>query len=466
MRGFDTLRARLVRDYEKKTPRSRALFRRAEKVMVAGGSHTIRLWRPYPFSTASADGPAVRDLDGNVYLDYWQGHYANILGHNPRVVRRGMAAALARGTLHTGFEAGAQIELAEAVVRGLGGRGARVRFTTSGTLATMYAVMMAQGLTGRDLVLKVGGGWHGASPYLLKGVKYRRESGFEGRESAGLLDDIVRRTLVTRFNDVDDLRRVMAEHGDRVACFIVEPFLGVGGFLAASREYLETARRLTREHGALLIFDEIISGYRFCPGGVQTLYGIRPDLTTLGKIIGGGHAVAAVVGPGDIMDECERGRDGGARVYFEGGTFSAHAEYMTAGLIMLGQLAGRAKTVYPRIGALGERLRRGIEAAFAKQGLTVRTTGDGNDVVRGSSLFMVHFPRRPGLAYDRPEDIHDPDRSDIPLREDLLKLALLVHGINVVHGGGAVSAAHGPKEIEQTIAAYGAAARLLAEFLD
>lgn len=466
MRGFDKLRARLVREYEAKTPRSRALFRRAGKVMVAGGSHTIRLWRPYPFSTAAAEGPCVRDLDGNAYIDYWQGHYANILGHNPRVVRRGMAAALARGTLHTGFEAGAQIELAETLVRGLGGRGTRVRFTTSGTLATMYAVMMAQGLTGRDLVLKVGGGWHGASPYLLKGVKYRRDQGFEGRESAGLLDDIVRRTLVTRYNDVDDLERVMAEHGDRVACFIVEPYLGVGGFLAASRAYLETARRLTRKHGALLIFDEIISGYRFCPGGVQTLYGLRPDLTTMGKIIGGGHAVAAVAGPGEIMDECEHGRDGGGRVYFEGGTFSAHAEYMKAGLIMLGQLAARAGTVYPRIGALGERLRRGIEAAFAKEGMAVRATGDGNDVVPGSSLFMVHFPLRAGVAYDRPEDIHDPDRSDIPMREDLLKLALLVNGINVVHGGGAISAAHGPKEIEATIAAYAAAARLFAASLD
>lgn len=466
MRGYDKLRNLLVREYEKKTPRSRQVFRRAEKVMVAGGSHTIRLWRPYPFFAASAEGPRVRDVDGNAYIDYWQGHYANILGHNPRAVRRGIASALERGALHTGFEAGAQIELAEALVRGLGGRGAKVRFTTSGTLATMYAVMMAQGLTGRDLVLKVGGGWHGASPYLLKGVKYRSGEGFEGRESAGLLDDIVRRTLVTRYNDVDDLHRVMAEHGDRIACFIVEPFLGVGGFLAATQEYLETARRLTKERGVILIFDEIISGYRFCPGGVQTLYGLRPDLTTLGKIIGGGHAAAAVVGPREIMDECEHGRDGGARVYFEGGTFSAHAEYMKAGVIMLAELAGRAKTIYPRIARAGERLRRGIEAAFAKHGIAARCTGDGNAVVPGSSLFMAHFPRRSDIVFDRPEDVHDPARSDIPMREDLLKLALLVNGVNVVHGGGAVSTAHGPREIEATIAAYGEAARLFAKYLD
>ena len=218
MTGFDRLRDRLVREYKKKTARSRAVFRRAEKVMIAGGSHTIRLWRPYPFFAAAAEGPAVRDIDGNAYIDYWQGHYANILGHNPRLVRRGIAASLERGALHTGFEARHQIELAEALVDGLGGREAKVRFTTSGTLATMYAVMLAQGLTGRDHVLKIGGGWHGASPYLLKGVKYHAGEGFEGRESAGLLDDIVRRTLVTRFNDWPTSHRVIdgARRPDRL----------------------------------------------------------------------------------------------------------------------------------------------------------------------------------------------------------------------------------------------------------
>ena len=223
-----------------------------------------------------------------------------------------------------------------------------------------------------------------------------------------------------------DLERVIGEHGDRIACFIVEPFLGVGGFIAASKEYLELARRLTAKRGILLIFDEIISGFRFRPGGVQTFYGVRPDLTTLGKVIGGGHAVAAVVGPSEIMETCECGPGGSQRVYFEGGTFSAHSEYMKAGLVMLGYLAGHAATVYPRLARAGERLRRGIESVFAEAGIEARCTGDGNDIVPGSSLFMVHFPRLAGVAYDRPEDIHDGRRSDLPMREDLLKLALLV----------------------------------------
>jgi glutamate-1-semialdehyde 2,1-aminomutase len=330
----------------------------------------------------------------------------------------------------------------------------------------MYAVMLAQGLTGRNHVLKVGGGWHGASPYLLKGVRFRPGQGFKAGESAGIPDELVRRTLVTRFNDLEDLQRIMDQHGRRIACFIVEPFLGVGGFLPASRAYLERARRLTARHGIVLVFDEIISGFRFRPGGVQTLYGIRPDLTTLGKVIGGGHAVAAVVGPAEVMEECERGRGGGDRVFFEGGTFSSHAEYIKAGLVMIGYLAGHAATVYPRLARAGERLRLGIERVFAAAGVPARCTGGGNEVVAGSSLFMVHFPRQPDIAYDRPEDIHDPGRSDLPRREELLKLALLVNGVNIVHGGGAISATHGPKEIEATIAAYGEAARLFRRYLD
>ena len=465
MTGMDRLRDRLVKEYRKKTAKSRAVFRRAQGVMVEGGSHSIRLWRPYPFFAAAAEGPRVRDVDGNTYVDYWQGHYANILGHNPPLIRRKIGSCLDRGALHTGFEAGLQIELAEALVRGLGGGEAKVRFTTSGTLATMYAVMLAQGLTGRDLVLKVGGGWHGASPYLLKGVKHHAGQGFRGRESAGLGDEIVRRTLVTRYNDGDDLRRIVERRGDRIACFIVEPFLGVGGFLPAEKEYLELARSLTAKHGILLVFDEIISGFRFLPAGLQTLYGIRPDLTAFGKIIGGGHAVSAVVGPGEFMEGCRRGRGGRGRVFFEGGTFSAHAEYMKAGLAMLGRLSQGASTLYPRLARSGEKLRRGIEKVFAEAGVPARTTGDGNAVVPGSSLFMVHFPRRGDVACRTPEDIHDERRSDVALREDILKLALLVNGVNVVHGGGAVSAAHGDRDIEATIAAYGEAARLFKRYL-
>jgi glutamate-1-semialdehyde 2,1-aminomutase len=464
MNGMDKLRDHLVREYKKKTKKSRAVFQRAEKVMIAGGSHTIRLWRPYPFFATRAEGPAVRDADGNWYTDYWQGHYANVLGHNPRLIRREIAASLDRGALHTGFEASHQIELAELILRRLGYQNERVRFTTSGTLATMYSVMLAEGFTGRDLILKIGGGWHGASPYLLKGVKFQPGTGFEGDESAGVLEDILRRTLITRFNDGGDLERIIKEKGDRIACFILEPFLGVGGFLPASREYLTLARELTAKYGIVLIFDEVVSGFRFIPSGVQVLYGVQPDISVFGKIIGGGHAVAAVVGRQDIMGGCESGAGFRGRVRFDGGTFSAHSEYMRAGLIMLKHLIRHADTIYPRLARSGEKLREGVERAFAAEGVPAMCTGGGNDVIPGSSMIMVHFPTGETVLRS-PEDLHDERRSNVRLREDLLKLALLVHDVNVVHGGGAISSTHSKADLERTIDAYGEAARLFKKFL-
>ena len=464
MDGMDKLREHLVREYRKKTPKSGRVFARAAKVMIAGGSHTIRLWRPYPFFATRAEGPVVRDADGNAYIDYWQGHYANVLGHNPPLIRRQIAASLGRGALHTGFEAVHQIDLAELILRQLGANDDRVRFTTSGTLATMYSVMLAEGFTGRDLILKIGGGWHGASPYLLKGIKFQPGAGFESDESAGVLEDILRRTIVTRFNDGTDLERIFKERGDRIACFILEPFLGVGGFLPASRPYLRLASELTERYGAVLIFDEVVSGFRFAPTGVQSLYGVRPDLSVFGKIIGGGHAVAAVVGRRDIMEGCESGQGLRGRVRFDGGTFSAHSEYMKAGLIMLKHLIRHAGTIYPRLARSGETLRTGVESAFAAAGVPAVCTGAGNDVIPGSSMIMAHFPVD-GARLQSPEDLHDERRCRVQLREEILKLALLVHGVNVVHGGGAISSTHTAADLEQTVEAYGEAARLFKKYL-
>lgn len=463
-RKIRRLRAFLEDEYRRKTPRSRALFRRAEKVMVGGGSHTLRLYHPYPFFVTTARGAELRDADGRNYIDYWQGHYANILGHNPELIRKGMQSALRGGALHSGFEAAAQIELAELLIESLGQPRWKVRFTTSGTLAAMYSVMLAKAVTGREFVLKVGGGWHGASPDLLKGVKYHGAAGFGAAESAGLAADVFRKTIITPFNDGERLARVFKTRGDQIAGFILEPYLGVGGFVPADPEYLALARNLTRRHGAILVFDEVISGFRLCPGPVFSLYGIAPDLAVFGKIIGGGHAVAAVAGRPEIMAGCGVGSRF-PRVFFEGGTFSGHAEYMTAGAVMLRHLIRHENVIYPRLAAFGRRLRQAIEDVFKSEGIEARTTGSGNDIVRGGSLFMVHFPVRPGHVFRRPEDSLDERASHLALREETLKLALAVEGVHVVHGGGAVSVAHEEKHLEKTVEAYGAAAGLFRKFL-
>ncbi|MBM3310103.1 MAG: aminotransferase class III-fold pyridoxal phosphate-dependent enzyme [Candidatus Aminicenantes bacterium] len=454
----------LVERYESRTPRSREAFARAEKVMVRGGSHTLRLFRPYPFFVRKAQGATVEDLDGGTYIDYWQGHYANVLGHNPPELAAEVERLAGRnGPLHTGFESEFQVLLAERLLERLGWKGHKVRFTTSGTLAAMSAVLLAQGFTGREKILKVAGGWHGASPMLLKGVKYG-PGGYEHLESAGLPERTLRNTLLVKFNDLDDLERVVRKAGDKAACFIVEPFLGAGGFLPATSDYLAAARRLCDRHGIVLIFDEIVSGFRFGPAGVQTLYGVEPDLAAFGKVIGGGHAVAAVTGKRFLLDCCETKAPAARRVLFEGGTFSSHPQYMKAGLAMLNVLSRRSKTIYPRLGAMGEALRRGVEKAFAVQGFRVQCTGDPDPLLGGSSMFMVNFPKD-SAGLRSAEDVADPARCDVALKEDVLKLALMTMGVHVVHGGGAVSAAHQTSDIDRTLEAYAEAARLFKSYL-
>lgn len=463
MEKIDRFIAVLEAKYRKKTKKSRGLYARAQKVMVRGGSHSLRLWAPYPFFMAKAKGPYVYDIDGNDYIDYWQGHYANILGHNPVVLKSELERFDPEsGSLHTGFEGESQVRLAELLLKQIGCRDTKVRFTTSGTLATMYAVMLAQAHTGREGILKIGGGWHGASPYLLKAVKYHPKMGFVRGESAGVPKEILRNTHATRFDDPDDLEKIVRSKGNSLACFILEPFLGVGGFLAASKEYLQRARQLTEEYGIVLIFDEIISGFRFCPSGVQKLYGIEPDLSTFGKLIGGGHAVSAVAGRAEIL-EGSRAKVK-QRVLFEGGTFSSHPQYMRAGYVMLKYLVEHADTVYTRLARAGDILRKRVEDVFIAEGIEAKCTGFGNAVLRGSSLYMVNFPLKK-MEYANAEDIWNPVLSDVRLREEILKLALITEDVHVVHGGGAISTAHEDRHLDRTVAAYGEAARLFKKYL-
>lgn len=454
----------LNREYEKRTPKSRLMFQRASRVMVRGGSHSLRLWKPYPFFPASAHGAAVTDIDGRRYLDYWQGHYANILGHNPEAIRQEVEPYVAAGSLHTGFESSVQVKLAEKILGTLHQPGLKIRFTTSGTLASTYAVMLAMGYTGRQEVLKIGGGWHGASPYLLKGVKFHPGHGFNQVDSAGLPPEFARHVFITRFNDSDQLEKMFKKHGTKLAAFILEPFIGVGGFLFCSSEYLKLARKLADEYGVVLIFDEIISGFRFCPSGLQTLYGVKPDISLFGKLIGGGQAVAAVAGKTKIMDGCQTAGASGLQVNFEGGTFSAHEEYIRTGLAMIKYILGHENKIYSSIGRLAASLRQGIEQAFEAEGLKVVCTGAGHESVQQSSFFMVNFPKK-DISYFTPEDVWDPARSDVFLREEALKLALLINGVHVVHGGGCLSTAHTDNDIKKTIEAYGQAARIFKKFL-
>jgi glutamate-1-semialdehyde 2,1-aminomutase len=412
--------------------------------MIDGGSHAVRLIKPFPPRITEARGAYVTDEDGHKILDFWQGHFANILGHNPPVITEALAEAFRGGFgLQTGFTDRLQAETAEILCAQSGAE--RVRFTTSGSLATMYSVLLARGFTGRSLVMKAGGGWHGGQPWGLVGVDFHTENGrsFGHAESRGLPGAVEEEVIVTRFNDPQMLEDQFAAHGDRISCFILEPVIGSAGFLPADPAYLEAARDITRRHGAVLIFDEVISGFRFCAGSVGRLYGVMPDLFTFAKVMGGGMPVAAVAGRADIM--AQAGRGGGVR--FSGGTYSCHPASLLAAKIMMEYLVKHESEVYPALGAIGDRARRTVEAAFSEEGLPASCTGDPNSVIPGSSVSAVLFPYTYGITFTSPEQTKNPDICDVELSDTVLQLALLLEDVHVMHGLGAVSTAHTDNEI-------------------
>jgi glutamate-1-semialdehyde 2,1-aminomutase len=428
-------------------------------VLVDGVSHGARLFWPYPFRITAARGPCVTDLDGHQIIDFWQGHFANILGHNPAVILDALRGQLDQGFgLQTGIPDEAQTELAATLARATGAD--QVRLTTAGTLATMYAIMLARAYTGRSVVLKIGGGWHGANPLALKGVT-RTDKVFAAVDSAGISSNTDNEVLITRFNDVEALHEMFRQQGERIACFIFEPCPGGGGFIPATRAFMAAARELTRHYGALLILDEVITGFRYCAAGVQRLYGVQADLSTFGKIIGGGMPISAVVGRGDVMARASESAP--ERVWFNGGTFAEHPLCMRAGQAMLDYLIAHEQEVYPMLAARARRLQEGIERVFAGRGIFARCTGqDAEALPNGSSLSWVNL-MHDDAPLTSPEDVTDPARCDVVLREKALKLGLVLHGVNVSHGLGAVSLSHSDETLARTLEAYDAVAKRIAE---
>jgi len=463
-RDHSRLVAKLAEEYSNHAPKSAAVHKKATKYLVDGGSHSLRLTQPFPPRPVSAHGAWITDEDGNKILDFWQGHFANILGHNPEVVTSALAAAFEDGFgLQTGFEDRFHVEAAEILCRQTGSE--RVRFTTSGTLATMNSIMLSLAFTGRGLVMKAGAGWHGGHPWGLKGVGFRAETddGFQYVDTEGLPPAVTDNVIVTHFNDPDRLRSDFRQHGDQLACFIVEPFIGAGGCLPATAEYLHTARELTRKHGVVLILDEVIAGFRFRAGDAGSLYGIRADLATFGKAIGGGMPVAALAGREEILRLV--GREGGKKVKFSGGTYSAHPASMLAAKTFMEYLVAHEDEIYPRLSTLGEQARRTAEAAFGAEGIYARCPRYRGGVLPGSSLSLVAFPYEEGRELRSPEDVRNPALCDVVLAEEVLQLSLLINDVYTMHGLGAVSTAHTTEDLDLLGEAYGRVARLFKQHL-
>lgn len=378
--------------------RSEAAFA-ASKVRLPGGVNSpVRALGSVggvPFFAAFGKGPWITDIDGNRYVDYILSYGPHVLGHAHPAIVAAITDAATRGTAF-GAPTEAETMLAERV-RALVPSMERMRFVSSGTEATMSAIRVARGFTGRDLIIKFDGCYHGHADGLL----VKAGSGgltFGNPDSAGVTAGAARDTLVADYNDLNDVERLMNAHPGAVACVILEPVVGNMGLVAPVPGFLEGLRTLCDRHGALLIFDEVMTGFRVHLGGAQALYGVKPDLTCLGKVIGGGLPVGAYGGRGEIM----------ARIAPEGpvyqaGTLSGNPISMAAGIAALDELTKPG--VFARATAATAAITSGLEAAAKAVGLIVLAPSVG-------TMFTPFFgPFASGRA---PQCLRDVQATDIP----------------------------------------------------
>jgi glutamate-1-semialdehyde 2,1-aminomutase len=436
--------------YRQKTPLSERLFQRAKEVMPGGISHNLHYFPPRPFFVKKAKGAKIWDLDGNEYVDLWLGNYTNILGHHSEIVVEAIERQLKEG-IHWGILFEKQVEWAE-IIQELIPCAEMVRFCCSGTEATMYAVRLARGFTGKKTILKIGGGWHGANSDLSLGIKMP----YEKEESLGLLPELQKYTKVIHFNDLPGSLETICQNEKDLAGIILEPVIAEGGFIPATTEYLKMLRSETERLGALLIFDEVISGFRVALGGAQERFGITPDLTTLGKIVGGGLPVGALVGKREILERTspEKKVSKWERILIGGGTFSSNPLTTAAGLAMLHYLKDHAREVYSLLEAKGKKVREGAQGSFRREGMNAIVTGI-------SSLFQTHFPFQKGVTLDSPQKIQQ--FTDIEKREVEFRIRMLTKGVHVMHGGGSLSITHSDDDIEKVIRATGEVAKEMAK---
>jgi glutamate-1-semialdehyde 2,1-aminomutase len=416
--------------YRATTPASAALHDRATASLPGGNTRTTIYVEPYPYYLVRGDGCRIWDADGIERLDFINNYTSLILGHShPRVVEaiREQAGLIVSGAAPHELE----IELAEAIKQRLPSV-ELVRFANSGTEGTMMAIRAARAFTGRTKIAKFSGGYHGTHDYAsVDGGAAGATGTGSAVASAGIPAAVADTMVLAPFNDPDETERVLARHSDDLAAVIVEPIMGAAGVIPGDETFLRFLRELTQSMGALLVFDEVIS-FRIGYHGAQGRHGITPDLTTLGKIIGGGLPVGGFGGRGDIMELFDPRRPG---YLGHGGTFNANPLTLAGGLATLGELT---PDVYERLDLLGSRLREGLEALFASSGIPAQV----NQV---ASLFAIHATAEPVTDYASAQ------AADRALMHEL-HLAMLNHGVAFTgRGMGCLSTPMGEAEIDQFV---------------
>ena len=369
--------ADVIADYRASSPRSAALHEEARRVMPGGDTRTVAFHAPYPLVITGGQGCRIHDADGRTYIDLLNNYTSLIHGHAHPAIVAAVSERLPHGTAFPAPNE-AQTRLAEIIVDRVASVDL-VRFCNSGSEAVMNALRAARAFTGRDLIVKMEGGYHGTYDDIEVSVRPDPRDPASGPDHApiavlgtrGVPSNTTDNVLVTPFNDIDAVERLMRERGQDVAAVIVEPVMGSAGMLPADQAFLEALRVLTLEHDALLIFDEVMS-FRLEPGGVQQHYRVRPDLTTFAKIIGGGFPVGGFGGRASVMEQFDPLRPA---PLWQSGTFNGNLITMVAGVAAM---EAYTPAEVNRINGLGDRLRDGLRAALQDARVPAAVTGYGS----------------------------------------------------------------------------------------
>jgi len=363
-----------LKSYKIKTKKSAELFKKSKKLHVNGVHHNIRFFEPYPFITKSSSGKFLIDVDSNKYVDYWMGHWSLILGHSPKNVRTNVRMQLDNGWIH-GTVSKNSIDLSEKISKAVP-VAEKIRYASTGTEATMYAVRLARTITKRKTIAKIDGGWHGYTTDLLKTINWP----FHKSESSGLTDE--KHIISLPYNNLEKSVKILKTKKNDLAAIIIEPVLGGGGCIPATREYLLGIQEFCHKNNILFILDEIVTGFRFRFGCLYNTMKLDPDLVTLGKIVGGGFPIGVICGKNELMKYASTSIFSKTdRAYIGGGTFSANPLTMMAGSTMLTTIKNKGNLLYKKLNSFGIETRKMLDKKF---GGSVITTGIG-------SLFLTHF---------------------------------------------------------------------------
>ena len=415
-----------------------SLLERAEKILPGGVNSPVRAFRGVggtPVFVRSASGAYLEGEDGRRYIDYIGGYGPHILGHRHPAIVAAIEEALGRGTAF-GAPTLPEVELAETIASALPAV-EMVRLVNSGTEATMSALRLARAATGRNRFVKFEGCYHGhADPFLVAAGSGAATIGVPS--SPGVPAAVTADTLLAPYNDLDAVERLFAGHAGEIAAVIVEPIAGNMSLVPPVPGFLDGLRALCDRHGALLILDEVMTGFRVAWGGAQTLFDLRPDLTTLGKVIGGGLPLAAYAGRRDLMRQIAP-----AGPVYQAGTLSGNPLAVAAGKAALAELSRDTLCAYDHLETIGARLQSGLEEAARRRGIPLR-------VERQGSMLGIFFTADP---VRRIEDIHASDRE----RFTRVFHRLLADGVHLppsAYEALFLSTAHGDAEIDATVEAF------------